>query len=126
MIQIIQSWTVLILEPMNPEESDVILDTTTSVHATTTLNATALPPPLSWPEDVPPPSPQAPPPLETNEVLMDLVNMLHQQSDRLERVEKNQEKISTVIAMHIEEYQQNKHRTTPLAANYDISTPVDH
>jgi hypothetical protein len=72
---------VLILEPMNLEENDAILDTATGVHAATALNVTVLPPPLSQPEVVPPPlhpSPQAPQPPETNEVLTDLVNLLHQ------------------------------------------------
>lgn len=66
-IQILQSRTVLILEPVNPEGSDAILDTATGVRAATTaLDATALPPPLSQTEDAPLLSPQAPPPLETN------------------------------------------------------------
>jgi hypothetical protein len=86
----------------------------------------SMPPPISQPKDVPPPSPQAPLPLETNEVLTHLVNLLRQQRDRLERVEKNQEKILKVIAAHIEESQWDKYRTTHLAADCDISTLVDH
>jgi hypothetical protein len=47
-IQILQSQTVPILEPVNPEGSDAILDTTIGVRAATTaLNAMMLPPPLS-------------------------------------------------------------------------------
>ena len=95
----------MILELVNPEGSDVILDIITSVRAATALNAMVLPPPLSQPEDAPLPSPLAPPPLETNKFLMDLVNLLRQQNDRLERVEKNQEKVLTVITTHIEESQ---------------------
>jgi len=77
----------MILEPVNIEGSDAILYTATGVHAAIALNATTLPPPLSQPEDSPLPSSQAPPPLETNEVLTDLVNLLCQQNDRLARVE---------------------------------------
>ena len=62
---------VLILEPVNREEGDVILDTTTGVHATTAMNATTLPPPPPQPEDASP-SPEA------NEVLTNLVNLLRQ------------------------------------------------
>jgi len=58
---------------VNPKGSDAILDTATGVHtATTALDATTLPPPLSQPEDALLPSPEAPPPPETNEVLADL------------------------------------------------------
>jgi hypothetical protein len=94
MIQILQSRTVLILKPVNPEGSDVILGTAIGVRAATTLNATVLPPPLPQLDDVPPPpppppSPQALPPSETNEVLANLVNLLRRQSDRLESVDKN-------------------------------------
>jgi hypothetical protein len=91
MIQILQSRTVLILKPVNPEGSDAILGTAIGVRAATTLNATVLPPPLPQPDEVPhpPPSPQALPPSETNEVLANLVNLLRRQSDRLESVEKN-------------------------------------
>jgi virulence-associated protein VagC len=90
-IQILQSGTVLILEPVNPEGSDDILDTATGVCAATALNATLIPLPLPQPEDIPPPPPShhAFPPPEANKVLMNLVNVLCQQSDRLERVEKN-------------------------------------
>jgi hypothetical protein len=80
-IQILQNRTVLILEPANSEGSDDILDTATGVHATTTLNATVLPPLLPQSEVVPPPplpSPQALPPPQTNEVLTNLVNLLCQ------------------------------------------------
>jgi len=73
---------------VNPKRSDAILDTTTGVRATTAFDATILPPPPLQPEDIPIPplSPQASPPPETNEILTNLVNLLHQQSDRLERV----------------------------------------
>lgn len=79
----------MILELVNPEGSNAIRDIANGVRATTSVNATTLPPPISQPDDVSPPSPQAPPPPETNEVLTDPVNLLRQQSDRLERMEKN-------------------------------------
>jgi len=40
-------------------------------------------------------------------------------------VEKNQEKVPTVIAMQIEVVQRNKRRTTPLAMDNSNSTPVN-
>jgi len=113
---------------MNLEKNDVVLDIATGVRATTSFNATELPPPPPQSEYVPlplHPSPQAPPPPETNEVLTDLVNLLCQHNDRHECVEKNHEKIPTVIATHIEESQRNKHQTTPLAADCATSTIVD-
>jgi len=39
-------------------------------------------------------------------------------------VEKNQEKILTVIATHIEEAQQSKHRTKPFGVENSTSTSV--
>ena len=88
---------------MNPKASGAIIDTATGIRATTALNANVLPPPLLQLKDLPPPppSPQAPPRPEKNEVLTNLVNLLCQQSNRLERMEKNQERIPTVISMHI-------------------------
>lgn len=74
----------MILGPVNPEGSDAIRSIANGVRATTSVNAMTLPPPISQPKDVSPPSPQAPQPPETNEVLMDPVNLLRQQSDRLE------------------------------------------
>jgi hypothetical protein len=62
------------------------------------MNTTLLPLPAPRMEDVPPPPPPAPlvpPPHETNEILTNLVNLLQQQNNRLERVEKNQERILT-------------------------------
>jgi hypothetical protein len=52
--------------------------------------------------------------------------LLHQQSNRLERVEKNQEKISTVVTAQIEEDRRSKRRTLPLAIDNITSIPVDH
>lgn len=124
-IQILQSRIVSILEPVNLERSDAILDTATRVRAATALNATTLPPPLSQPEDAPFPSPQAPTPPETNKVLTDQVNLPCQQNDRLECVDKNHEKILTVIATHIEESQRNKNLTTPMVVDCATSTPVN-
>jgi len=64
-IQILQSRTVLILEPMNPNGDVIILDVMVDACATATLNTTTLPPPHSHAEGVPPPppSPYVPPPL---------------------------------------------------------------
>ena len=113
---------------MNLEEDDTIFETRTSVPSTTALNTTTfLPLPLQ-PEDVPPrppPSPQAPSPPETNEVLTNLVNLLCQQSNKLERVERNQEKILTVIGIEIKEVQRNQQQTMPLAVDNANSTPVN-
>ena len=66
-IQVLQSQIVMILEPVNLEEDDAILGTSTETRATTVLNATAVPLPHPHSEDIPPPPPcpQAPPPSET-------------------------------------------------------------
>jgi len=61
---------------------------------------------------------------KTNEVVTDLVNLFHQQNDRLERVEKNQEKIPMVIATHIEESKRNKNQTTPMVVDCATFTAV--
>ena len=76
MIQVLEGQTVPILEPVNSEEGDAILDTTTGIHTTTALNTPALPPPPPHLEDIPPPSPspRTSPPPKTNEVLANLVN----------------------------------------------------
>jgi len=105
MIQVLQSQTVPILKPVNSKEDDVILDTTIDTHATTVSNTAMRPPPPPREEDVPPPSPspQDPPLPETNKILTNLMNLLQQQSDRLECLEKNEEKILTVVATRIEE-----------------------
>lgn len=66
---------------MNHEEDDAILGITADTHATTSLNETTLPPTPLHLEDVPPPLPpslQDPTPLEMNEILANLVNLLHQ------------------------------------------------
>lgn len=45
------------------------------------------------------------------------MNLLQQQSNRLEHVEKNQERIPTEVATQIEEARRNKRHTTPVAVD---------
>ena len=77
-IQILQSRTVSILEPLNPGGSNAILDTATGVRTATALNVTTLLPPLPPSEEVPSPPlyPQAPLTPEMNEFLTNLLNLL--------------------------------------------------
>jgi len=126
-IQILRSRTVQILEPMNHEGDDIDLGTATHSCYATVLNATMLPAPPPHSEDVPhpPTSPEVPSPLEANEVLMNLVNFLCPQNDKLEHVEKNQEKILTVIATQIEEARRSEHRTMPLEVDDATSVLVN-
>jgi len=84
------------------------------------------PPPHS--EDVPLPPPLLPvtPPSETNEILTNLVNLLQHQDNRLERVEKNQEKIPTEVATQIiEEAHKNKCHTTLMVVDNVVSITVN-
>jgi hypothetical protein len=100
---------------VNLEGNDVILNSTVDARTFFVLNTTVLPPP----------SPPISPPQETNKILTNLVNLLQQQNNRLERVEKNQEKILTEVAMQIEEAKRNKRHTTPLAVEDTISIPLN-
>jgi len=47
-----------------------------------------------------------------NEILTNLVNLLQQRNNRLEHMEKNQEKILMEVTKQTEEAQWNKHHTT--------------
>lgn len=84
---------------MNPEEDAVILDATIDAHATTALNSEALPPPPPRAEDIPTPS-SSPLPQEANELLENLVSLLQQHNDTLERVERNQSRIRGVAHLN--------------------------
>jgi len=87
------------MEPVNQEENriDVVPDAAIATRPSLVMEMTLLPPPPSRTEDVP-----HAPPQETKELLTNLVNMLRQQNNILERVERNDEKILTEIAMQIE------------------------
>ena len=104
--RIFQGRTVPILKPVNLEGNDknVVLVATTDARPSAKMNVTLLAPPPSCTEDVP-----LPPPLllvrplsEMNEILTNLVNLLQQNNNKLESMEKNQEKILTKVSTQIE------------------------
>ena len=126
-IQMLQDWTILILEPTNLEEIDAILDSTINTCTTAALNTTILRPPPPWTEDVPrlPQSIPVPLPQEMNEILTNLVNLLQQQNNRLEHMEKNQENILMEVTKQTEEAQWNKHHTTLVTVDDAASIMVN-
>jgi len=67
------------------------------------MNTTIVPPPALCTEDVhvPPSSFSVPLLHETNEILMNLVNLLQRENNWMKRVEKNQEKIPMEVATQI-------------------------
>jgi len=57
--------------------------------------------------------------------LTNLVNLLQQQNNRFERVEKNQEKIPTEIATKIKVVHQNSHHRTSAVVDDVVSVPIN-
>lgn len=70
-----------------------------------------------------PPSSVVPPPQETKEILTNLAIFPRQQNDRLERVEKNQNKVPIKVDTKNENIHRNKLFETPIAANDTASIP---
>jgi len=92
-----------------------------------------LPPPPPRMEDVPfpPPPPHTEdvpfsPPPQSNEISTNLVNLLQQENNRVERVERNQENISTKFTMKIKVTQRNKCHETLVVVDDAVSVPVNY
>jgi hypothetical protein len=113
------------------EGNNVGLDAMIYTRPSPTMKVTLLPPPSPRGKDVPLPHLSVedvllPPPPEMNETLMNLVNLLQQQNNKLEFVEKNEEKIPTEIATHIEVAQHNKCNETSVGVDNATFIPANH